>query len=118
MREARRKLERLEADAAAGPDRAQLDLFAPEAPPPRAEAGAGRPGASGGPDGTDSRDETALPDAPAPADPREARRRAQADALRDALEAVDPDDLSPREALEALFRFKEMAGGGPGPGIE
>ena len=109
VREARRKLERLEADAALGPDRAQLDLFAPEAPPPPAEAG---------PDGPGGPDDPGAPDPPAPPDPVEARRRALADALRDALEAVDPDDLSPREALEVLFRFKEMTGGRPGSGIE
>ena len=124
VREARRKLDRLEADAAAGPDRAQLDLFAPapEARPPRAEAGpgggAGGSGAPGEPDAPASPDASALPAPSAPPDPLEARRRAQADTLRDALAAVDPDDLSPREALEVLFRFKEMAGGGPGPGIE
>ena len=113
VREARRKLERLEADAALGPDRAQLDLFAPEGPPPRAEAGPDGPAGPGGPDRPGASDPPALPP-----DPVEARRRALADALRDALEAVDPDELSPREALEVLFRFKEMTGGGPGPGIE
>jgi len=30
------------------------------------------------------------------------------DALRDALAAVNPDDLSPREALELLYRLKRM----------
>ena len=113
VREARRKLERLEADAALGPDRAQLDLFAPEGPPPRAEAGPDGPGGPGEPDRPGASDPPALPP-----DPVEARRRALADALRDALEAVDPDELSPREALDVLFRFKEMTGGGPGPGIE
>ena len=28
------------------------------------------------------------------------------DALRDALDAINPDDLSPREALEALYALK------------
>ena len=85
VRQARAKLERLEAEDLAGPDRAQLDLFAEEEAPPRGGAGA----------------------ASAP-DPREARRRERADALRDAFEAIDPDGLSPREALDVLFRFKEM----------
>jgi DNA mismatch repair protein MutS len=30
------------------------------------------------------------------------------DALRDALDAVSPDDLSPREALELLYRLKRL----------
>ena len=61
VREARRKLERLEADAALGPDRAQLDLFAPEAPPPPAEAG---------PDGPGGPDDPGASDPPAPPRPR------------------------------------------------
>jgi DNA mismatch repair protein MutS len=32
----------------------------------------------------------------------------QADALRDALGAVNPDELSPREALELLYRLKKL----------
>jgi len=31
-----------------------------------------------------------------------------ADALREALDAVNPDDLSPREALETLYRLKRL----------
>jgi DNA mismatch repair protein MutS len=31
------------------------------------------------------------------------------DALRDALDAIKPDELSPREALEALYRLKTIA---------
>lgn len=31
----------------------------------------------------------------------------------DALNAIDPDGLSPREALEALYRLKRLAGSGP-----
>ena len=31
------------------------------------------------------------------------------DALRDALEALKPDELAPREALEALYRLKKIA---------
>ena len=88
--QARRKLERLEAEDLARPDRAQLNLFTEEEPL-RTKDGAAAP---------------ALPD------PREARRREQADALRDAFEAIDPDGLSPREALEVVFRFKEMTGPG------
>ena len=88
--QARRKLERLEAEDLARPDRAQLNLFTEEEPP-RTKDGSAAP---------------ALPD------PREARRREQADALRDAFEAIDPDGLSPREALEVVFRFKEMTGPG------
>ena len=89
VRHARRKLERLEAEERGGRDRAQLDLFG------RVEA--------------DPREE--FP-ADTPPDPREAGRRQHADALRDALEEIEPDDLSPREALEVLFRFKEMTGPG------
>ena len=31
-------------------------------------------------------------------------------ALRDALSAIEPDELSPREALEALYRLKSIRG--------
>jgi DNA mismatch repair protein MutS len=34
--------------------------------------------------------------------------------VRDALAALHPDDLSPREALEALYRLKLLAGQGEG----
>ncbi len=34
---------------------------------------------------------------------------APADALADALDAVDPDELTPREALELLYRLKRLA---------
>ena len=30
------------------------------------------------------------------------------DTLRDALDAVNPDNLSPREALEVLYRLKRL----------
>ena len=30
------------------------------------------------------------------------------DALREALEAVNPDEMTPREALEALYRLKSL----------
>jgi DNA mismatch repair protein MutS len=32
----------------------------------------------------------------------------ETDALRDALQAVNPDDLTPREALELLYRLKKI----------
>ena len=31
------------------------------------------------------------------------------DPLREALEAIDPDEMTPREALEALYRLKRAA---------
>jgi DNA mismatch repair protein MutS len=31
-----------------------------------------------------------------------------ADPLRDAVEELDPDQMSPREALEALYKLKEL----------
>jgi len=40
---------------------------------------------------------------PAPAEPE-----AAADALRDTLAQVNPDELSPREALELLYRLKQL----------
>ena len=99
VRQARRQLERLEAEDRGGRGRAQLDLFGRD------------PLDSGEEPGLDAPD---TPDASAPRDPEEARRRERADALRDALVAVDPDGLSPREALDLLFRFKEMSGTGRG----
>ena len=33
------------------------------------------------------------------------------DALREALDAVDPDDLTPKQALEALYGLKRVAKG-------
>jgi DNA mismatch repair protein MutS len=33
-------------------------------------------------------------------------------AVEDALEAINPDDLSPREALEALYQLKKMSHAG------
>ena len=94
VRQARRQLERLEAEERGGPGRAQLDLF----------GGAGLD--SGEEPGRDPRDAPPL----AAPNPEVVRRREQADALRDALEGIDPDGLSPREALEVLFRFKEIIG--------
>ena len=98
VRQARRQLERLEAEDRGGPGRAQLDLFAGEAHEPGAGSARNLP--------EDSVSASAAPD------PEAERRRERADALRDALEAIDPDGLSPREALELLFRFKEMTGPG------
>jgi DNA mismatch repair protein MutS len=34
-----------------------------------------------------------------------------ADALRDALAALDPDRMSPREALEALYALRKLSDG-------
>jgi DNA mismatch repair protein MutS len=39
---------------------------------------------------------------------KEAEPEPEADALRDALAAVNPDELSPREALELLYRLKKL----------
>ncbi|TIP94620.1 MAG: hypothetical protein E5X61_42400, partial [Mesorhizobium sp.] len=41
---------------------------------------------------------------------REAPRPARDDALGAALGAINPDEMTPREALEALYRLKGMAG--------
>jgi DNA mismatch repair protein MutS len=32
----------------------------------------------------------------------------QADAVRDALDELDPDAMTPREALEALYKLKDL----------
>ncbi|MND03120.1 DNA mismatch repair protein MutS [compost metagenome] len=40
--------------------------------------------------------------------PRESNAPAE-DALRGELAALDPDKLSPREAMEALYRLKDLA---------
>jgi DNA mismatch repair protein MutS len=37
-----------------------------------------------------------------------ARREAPPDPLKEALEALDPDALTPKEALEALYRLKAL----------
>jgi len=44
---------------------------------------------------------------PAPA-PGTARPAAEPDPLTDALRTLDPDDMTPREALEALYRLKAL----------
>ena len=99
VRQARTRLERLEAEDPGGRDRAQLSLFAAEEEPRAPARSVPEP-------------ETAGPDA------RERRRRERADGLLAAFDALDPDDLSPRAALETLFRFKEMTGKGTGPDVE
>ncbi|MGE0230251.1 MAG: DNA mismatch repair protein MutS [Flavobacteriaceae bacterium] len=38
------------------------------------------------------------------------------DMLAEALAAINPDMLSPRDALDALYRLKELEAGGKGPG--
>ena len=45
--------------------------------------------------------------APAPDDPARDRERA----LAERVAALDPDALSPREALEALYELKRLGGG-------
>jgi len=40
---------------------------------------------------------------------REAAKPAKGDALGDALGAINPDEMTPREALEALYRLKGLA---------
>jgi DNA mismatch repair protein MutS len=85
LRQARATLEALEAKAQAGS--AQIDLFAPA---PVAEP---------------------HEEAAAAADARPAR----ASALELALAAIDPDMLSPKQALDALYRLKSEASRGNPP---
>jgi DNA mismatch repair protein MutS len=80
IRAARRHLARLESQAVDGAP--QMDLFAP---PPCLEPEDGEP---------------AAPQADA----------VQADALRELLGSIDPDSLTPREALERLYELKRAAG--------
>jgi DNA mismatch repair protein MutS len=49
-----------------------------------------------------------LPLFAAPKPPHNGRQPAE-DLLAAALAAINPDDLSPREAMEALYRLKEQA---------
>jgi DNA mismatch repair protein MutS len=42
---------------------------------------------------------------------REPPPAARADALGEALAAINPDELTPRDALEALYRLKQMGSG-------
>jgi DNA mismatch repair protein MutS len=41
---------------------------------------------------------------------KEAPKPAKSDALGEALAALSPDEMTPREALDALYRLKELAG--------
>jgi DNA mismatch repair protein MutS len=43
---------------------------------------------------------------------REEPKQAKSDALGEALSAINPDELTPREALDALYRLKEAASKG------
>lgn len=43
---------------------------------------------------------------------KEAEKPAKADALGEALRALSPDEMTPREALDALYRLKELAAKG------
>jgi DNA mismatch repair protein MutS len=40
---------------------------------------------------------------------REAPKPVKSDALGDALGAINPDEMTPREALEALYRLKGLS---------
>jgi DNA mismatch repair protein MutS len=80
IRAARRHLARLESQAVDGTS--QMDLFAP---PPCVE-----------------------PEDAEPAAPQAAG--SQADTLRELLGSIDPDSLTPREALERLYELKRTAG--------
>ncbi|APH70372.1 DNA mismatch repair protein MutS [Aquibium oceanicum] len=44
---------------------------------------------------------------------REEKKPAKNDALTEALTALHPDEMTPREALEAIYRLKVLAGGKP-----
>ncbi len=48
----------------------------------------------------------------APPPPKETEPSTASDALAEALMAIDPDSLSPREALDALYRLKGLSGVG------
>jgi len=39
---------------------------------------------------------------------KEEAKTPEADLLREALQAVNPDELTPREALELLYRLKKL----------
>jgi DNA mismatch repair protein MutS len=41
---------------------------------------------------------------------REPPRPAKSDALAEALSVINPDELAPRDALDALYRLKQIAG--------
>jgi DNA mismatch repair protein MutS len=99
VRQARAALEALEAQAQAG--QAQVDLFA--APPPGPPELPGmRP--------ADQQGAGLMPAAPASPDNAAAAATAAAAApLLAAMADLDPDTLSPREALDALYRLKSLA---------
>jgi len=60
--------------------------------------------------GRDARPAVSIDDLPLfAAVQKEAKGPPQTDKLREALEATHPDDLSPKEALEALYRLKGLA---------
>ncbi len=109
LRQARQTLEALEAEQRrASP---QFDLFAvdaPTAPDPDPDDADGD--AAPGP----SRDDATTPAAPAAATgatPERAPPVAPApSALDAALAAIDPDTLTPRQALDALYRLKALQG--------
>ena len=58
-------------------------------------------------DTTPQRDLFALPCV----EPEEAEEAPMQDGLRDALADIDPDALTPREALEQLYQLKRLAAG-------
>ena len=87
IRAARKHLARLESQALDATP--QLDLFAP-AP-------------------CDEGDARADAQAPAPADPRAREEDAMPAPALALLDAIDPDALTPREALERLYELKRLA---------
>ena len=90
IRAARKHLARLEAQALDATP--QLDLFAA---PPSSGDDAGADAGAGVDDAAPSADPHAAPDAPSPA--------------LTLLDAIDPDALTPREALERLYELKRLA---------
>ena len=92
LQHARQLLHALEAHSAAA--QAQLDLFAPA---PSAAFEAAEPW-----------DTAQTPDAQPPAP--EVAAALPPSALEQAVAALDPDALSPREALEALYRLRQLLG--------
>jgi DNA mismatch repair protein MutS len=93
LRQARQTLEQLEAQKSAGTP--QIDLFAapPEPEPAPVPELAPVP-------------EPVPAVVAAPPDPL-------AEALRQALDALDPDTLTPRSALDAIYQLKQLAAGAP-----
>jgi DNA mismatch repair protein MutS len=55
---------------------------------------------------------TLVDDLPLFAAPLRAAQAAPRDLVREALDAIDPDDLTPKQALEALYRLKAARTGG------